>query len=211
MATNIPGAIFAELQGDDHLPWVGDYTTIVNVIRHHCAEAVGSEDATPPTRKLATALFTDIQNSTAQLTDMGDAAWRDLLNRHDELARGLVAQFDGRFVKSTGDGCLAMFDGPSRAVRCARFLVDELAELGLVIRAGLHSGEIEPRQDDVTGLAVHIAARVMEQAIGGEVLVSQTVMALTVGSELKFEAAGIHELKGVPGEFSLSLTNQKLQ
>lgn len=203
LADRIPGATFLEIPGPDHLPWVGDYTTMVSAIHHLTAIFPAAEAAAQPNRKLATALFTDIQNSTAQLAEMGDAAWRDVLDKHDGVAREVVERHEGRFVKSTGDGCLAVFDGPTRAVRCAHTMIGELGELGLTIRAGLHAGEIEPRADDVTGLAVHIAARVMEQAQGGEVLVSRTVMDLTAGSDLSFDPAGSHTLKGVPGEFAL--------
>jgi class 3 adenylate cyclase len=203
IADNIPGATFVELQGSDHLPWVGDFRTMVNAIHVFTAASSTTVADSEPDRKLATALFTDIQNSTAQLAEIGDTAWRQLLDKHDSVARGIVDRHQGRFVKSTGDGCLAVFDGPTRAVRCARDLIDQLAGLGLTIRAGLHAGEIEPRADDVTGLAVHIAARVMAQADGGEILVSRTVMDLTAGSDLDFDPAGVHELKGVPGEFPL--------
>jgi pimeloyl-ACP methyl ester carboxylesterase len=203
LADHIPDAVFLELPGQDHLPWIGDYTTMVNAIHHLTTNASTTRQADQPIRKLATALFTDIENSTGLLTEMGDAAWRETLDRHDGLAREVIERHEGRFVKSTGDGCLAVFDGPTRAIRCAHALVGKLGEIGLTIRAGLHAGEIEPRSDDVTGLAVHIAARVMEQADGGDVLVSRTVMDLTAGSDLTFDDAGIHTLKGVPGEFPL--------
>lgn len=195
----IPGAAYLELAADDHLPWACDWTLLVNALCH-----LTLETTTPtPGRRVATALFTDIEGSTEHLSKVGDAAWRQMLDRHDALVRDLVRHHRGRFVKSTGDGCLAVFDGPTRAIHCARTLVGQLAEIGLSIRAGLHAGEIEPRQDDVTGLAVHIAARVLEQARGGEVLVSRTVMDLTAGSDLAFEAAGTRRLKGVAGDVEL--------
>ena len=184
----IPGAAYLELADDDHLPWACDWTLLVNALCH-----LTLETTTPtPERRVATALFTDIEGSTEQLAKIGDTAWRQLLDRHDTLVREQVRHYHGRFVKSTGDGCLAVFNGPSRAIQCARSLVEQLSEIGLSIRAGLHAGEIEPRQDDVTGLAVHIAARVLEQASGGEVLVSKTVMDLTAGSDLRFDDAGTH-------------------
>ncbi len=201
LADHIPGAVLHEIPGQDHLPWVGDFKPIVDVIRHLTGVPEGAPEA--PSRKLATALFTDIQNSTGQLSAMGDATWRALLDSHDALARELVADHGGRFVKSTGDGCLAVFDGPSRAIRCSQAMMTALGEIDLVIRAGLHAGEIEPRQDDVTGLAVHTAARILEQAADGEILLSRTVMDLTAGSDLTFEDAGVRQLKGLDGDFPL--------
>ena len=154
-------------------------------------------------RRLATALFTDIAQSTAQLAAMGDQSWREMLDRHDRLAQRLVDDFRGRIVKNTGDGILALFDGPARALRCAQSLIAELDGIGLAVRAGLHVGEVVQRGDDVTGLAVYIAARVMEQAEAGEVLLTRTLMDLTGGSGIAFDPAGTHELKGIPGTFDL--------
>jgi class 3 adenylate cyclase len=152
---------------------------------------------------LATVLFTDIVSSTEQLTQMGDRRWKELLVTHDELLRAEVERFRGHLVRSTGDGVLAIYDGPGRAVRCACALRDAVRPLGLDIRVGLHSGEIELRGDDVAGMAVHIGARVAAIAAPGEVLVSRTVTDLVAGSGIAFEDRGEHELKGVPGTWHL--------
>ncbi len=204
LADHIPDAIYHELPGVDHMPWVGDSQAIIDAVVHFAAaEPVGSDADRADGRMLATALFTDIENSTAQLAAMGDSKWREVLDRHDDIAGNLVDRFQGRVVKTTGDGLLATFDGPARAVRCAIAFRGELKSLGLVVRAGLHAGEVEQRQNDVTGLAIHIAARVMDHAAGGEILVSRTVMDLTAGTDLVFEPAGSHQFKGVPGTFEL--------
>jgi class 3 adenylate cyclase len=156
-----------------------------------------------PSRVLATVLFTDIVGSTQQASRLGDRRWRQLLNLHDELARRLVDDFGGRLVKTTGDGILATFDGPGRAIRCAAALRDELGGIGLRIRAGLHAGEVELRDGDVGGIAVHIAARVMGAAGPGEILTSGTVRDLVVGSSTILEDRGTQPLKGVEGTWRL--------
>jgi class 3 adenylate cyclase len=204
LADNIPRAIYLELPGRSHLPWLGDAEMIVEATVRF-AEAVAPEHASKDfdQRRLATALFTDIAQSTAQLAAMGDQRWREVLDRHDRVVDDLVNNFRGNIIKNTGDGILALFDGPARAIRCAEQLIAELDAIGLAVRAGLHVGEIVQRDDDVTGLAINIAARVMDQAEAGEVLLTRTLMDLTGGSGIGFIPAGTHELKGIPGSFDL--------
>ena len=148
-------------------------------------------------------LFTDIVDSTARAGNLGDARWRDVLERHDELVRAQLRRYDGREVKTTGDGFLATFDGPARAIRCATEIASQVRRLGIEVRAGLHTGECELRGDDVAGMAVHIGARVGSTAGPSEVLVSSTVKDLVVGSGIEFADRGPAELKGVPGEWRL--------
>jgi class 3 adenylate cyclase len=157
---------------------------------------------------LATVLFTDIVSSTETAARMGDSEWRELLERHDAVTRGQVESHGGRVVKSLGDGVLALFEGPARAVRCARALTDEISRLGVALRAGVHTGEVELIGEDVGGMAVHLGARVSAKATAGEVMVSSTVRDLVVGSELRFAEAGEHELKGVPGKWRLFRLNR---
>jgi len=152
---------------------------------------------------LATVLFTDIVDSTVKAAALGDEPWRDLLAEHDRLVRSSLGRHRGREIKSVGDGFLALFDGPARAVRAARAIVSGVTSLGLEVRAGLHTGEVELVGDDVAGLAVHIAARVMGEATAGRVLVSSTVHDLVVGSGLRFEDRGRKPLRGVPGEWGI--------
>jgi class 3 adenylate cyclase len=154
-------------------------------------------------RMLATVLFTDIVGSTEQASRIGDRQWARLLDTHDRVARGLVERSGGRLVKSTGDGILATFDSPGTALRCATALRDRLREVGVEIRAGLHTGEIQPRGADVGGIAVHVAARVMAAAGAGEVLVSRTVRDLVAGSDVALEDRGSHALKGIGGDWQL--------
>jgi class 3 adenylate cyclase len=157
------------------------------------------ETAATPDRVLATVLFTDIVASTERLAASGDDAWGRALDEHDRTMERLVAGYRGRLVKSTGDGILATLDGPARAVRCAAEMHDAAAAQGITLRAGLHTGEIEIRPTDVTGIAVHTANRIATLAGQGEILVSRTVVDLTAGSGLQFEPRGEHQLKGVPG------------
>ncbi len=204
LADNIPRAMYLELAGRSHFPWLGDADMVVKaVVSFAEAGAPGHVGEDLDQRRLETALFTDIAQSTAQLAAMGDQRWREVLDRHDRLAQRLVDDFRGRIVKNTGDGILALFDGPARAVRCTQRLIAELDGIGLAVRAGLHVGEVVQRGDDVTGLAVNIAARVMERAEAGEVLLTRTLMDLTGGSGIAFDPAGSHELKGIPGTFDL--------
>jgi pimeloyl-ACP methyl ester carboxylesterase len=200
VAEHIPGARFVELHGDDHWPWVGDPDEVVDHVEEFLT---GHRSGPPPDRILATVMFTDIVGSTERATEVGDKRWRELLEVHEELTRAELDRHNGREVKMTGDGFLATFDGPARGIRCARAVSERTAELGLPIRAGLHTGECELRDSDVGGIAVHIGARVMAEAAPSEVLVSRTVKDLTVGSDIVFEDRGARELKGVPGEWEL--------
>lgn len=201
VASLMPAATLVELDGDDHLWWCGDSDAPIDeILRFATGLPAGARGAD---RRLATVLFTDIVDSTAQAAALGDAVWSTRLARHDELVARFVAAFRGRFVKSTGDGILAIFDGPARAISCACDIRDAVAAEGMSIRAGLHAGEIEVTNDDVHGLAVHVAARVAEAAQPAEVLVSGVVPSLVLGSRIEFTDRGIHLLKGVPGEWQL--------
>ena len=163
----------------------------------------GERRVREPDRVLATVMFTDIVGSTERAAELGDARWRALLERHNELVRRHLARHQGREVKSVGDGFLATFDGPARGVRCAAAIAEDVRRLGIEIRAGLHTGECEVMGDDVGGMAVHIGSRVSSRAEAGQVLVSGTVKDLVVGSGIEFEDRGQHALKGVPGEWRL--------
>jgi class 3 adenylate cyclase len=198
LADHIPGARFVALPGGDHLYFAGDPTPILDEVE----EFVTGHPATPEAdRVLATILVSDLVDSTAHASRLGDRRWRHLLDQHDDLVRREIVRARGCFVKSTGDGTLATFDGPARAVRCAQAIVAGVRELGMETRIGLHTGECELRGDDVGGIAVHIAARVAALAGGGEVLCSGTIRDLVAGSGLDFDARGQHALKGVPGEW----------
>ncbi len=198
----IPNARFIELQGSEHDLYLGDTGAVLSEITRFSREPeANSED---DHRQLATVLFTDIVGSTAHLASVGDKAWRDLLDQHDRAIEDTVETFHGRVVNKLGDGMLAIFDGPARAVRCAVAIRDVLdTSYGMKTRAGLHTGEIELRGQDVAGMAVHTGARVAALAGEGEVLVSSTVKDLVGGSGLEFEDRGEQELKGVPGVWRL--------
>ncbi len=200
LAEHIPGARLVELEGVDTLPFLGDSAAVIGEV-----EEFLTGDRRPPEhdRVLATVLFTDIVGSTIRAAALGDEIWRDLLEEHDRIVRACLARHRGREIKSVGDGFLALFDGPARAVRAARSIVADVTALGLEVRAGLHTGEVELVGDDVAGLAVHIAARVTGEAPAGRVLASSTVHDLVVGSGLRFEDRGRRELRGVPGEWGL--------
>jgi class 3 adenylate cyclase len=200
LAEHIPNARFRVLDGTDTLPFLGDADAVLGEIEEFLTGARAERE---PDRILATVLFTDICKSTERAAELGDARWRSLLEQHDNAVRDQLTRHRGRPIKSVGDGFLATFDGPARAIRAARAIGDEVRDLGLDIRAGLHTGECEVIGDDVGGLAVHIAARVMSGAGPGEVLVSNTVKDLVVGSGLRFEDRGEHELRGVPGAWRL--------
>ena len=200
LAEHIPGARYVELEGSDSLFSVGDADALIGEVEEFLT---GARHVREPDRVLATVLFTDIVGSTERAAELGDSDWRSLLQRHDALVRTEVERHRGRTVKSTGDGVLATFDGPARAVRAATSIGDSVRRLGVEIRAGLHTGELEVLEDDVGGLAVHIGARVMGKARAGEVLVSSTVKDLVVGSGLDFSERGEHELKGIPGAWRL--------
>ncbi|MEA2124940.1 MAG: hypothetical protein QOI80_1722 [Solirubrobacteraceae bacterium] len=200
LAEHIPNARFRVLEGTDTLPFLGDSEAVVGEVEEFLTGARAERE---PDRVLATVLFTDICKSTERAAELGDARWRSLLEQHDSAVREQLTRHRGRPIKSVGDGFLATFDGPARGIRAARAIGTELSGLGLDIRAGLHTGECEVIGDDVGGLAVHIAARVMAGAGPGEVLVSNTVKDLVVGSELRFEDRGEKELRGVPGAWRL--------
>jgi class 3 adenylate cyclase len=195
-ASQIPGAQFVELPGAENALFLGETAPVLSEVERFLREP---ETAAAPDRVLATVLFTDIVASTEQLAAGGDDAWRRTMDDHDRAMERLVAAYRGRIVKPTGDGILATFDGPARAVRCAAELVDAAAGQGITLRAGLHTGEIEIRPTDVTGIAVHIANRISGLAEPSEILVSRTVVDLTAGSGLEFRPRGEHQLKGVPG------------
>jgi class 3 adenylate cyclase len=200
IASRIPGARFGELPGEDHLPWVGDQNSMLDEIQQFLT---GERPTPEPDRVLSTVLFTDIVGSTERAAEMGDRDWRELLDSHHRLVRRELERFRGREVDSAGDGFLAAFDGPARAVRCAMAARDAVSALGLRIRAGLHTGEVELAGENIRGIAVHVGARIASMAGKGEVLVSSTVRDLVAGSGLEFDDRGPHGLKGVPGEWRL--------
>jgi class 3 adenylate cyclase len=200
IADHIEGARLVEFPGADHLICTQDPESIVDEIQEFLT---GEKPARAPERMLATVLFTDIVDSTAAAAKLGDRSWSELLDRHDAMVRARVENHQGRVVKATGDGVLAMFDGPTRAIESARAIIAAAPSLGIEVRAGLHSGEVELRGDDLGGMAVHIGARVSARAEPSEVLVSRTLKDLVVGSGIEFEDRGAAELKGVPGEWQL--------
>jgi class 3 adenylate cyclase len=190
-----------ELYGDAHAPQWGDVETALSLLE----EFLTGHHATPKKteRVLATVLFTDIVDSTSRAAALGDRAWRQVLDRHDRISQSTVADCGGRLVKGTGDGMLATFDAPARGLGCADTLRSSLADAGIAIRAGMHTGEIELRGDDISGIGVHIAARVAALAGSGELLASRTVKDLVAGSGYAFTSRGLHSLKGVPDEWEL--------
>jgi class 3 adenylate cyclase len=200
LAAMIPHCRYVELPGEDHAWFVGDHDPILDEIEEF---VTGTRREREPERILATVLFTDIVNSTGHAASVGDRDWGRMLERHDELVRRELARFRGREIKHTGDGFLAAFDGPARAVQCAAAISQGVRRLGLEVRAGVHTGECEVRGSDLAGMAVHIGARVGATAGSGEVLVSNTVKDLVIGSGLQFTDRGPRELKGVPGEWRL--------
>ena len=203
LADHIPNATYLELPTTSHIPWLEDSVEVLEtMVRFVSASRLGRSEYLED-KKLSTALFTDIVRSTERLIQMGDQAWRKALDQHDAVATPLVKQFRGRIVKNTGDGLLAVFDGPVRALQCALALVQALEAIGLPIRAGLHVGEVVTRGEDVTGIAINIAARVMDKAGSGEVLTTKTLKDLTGGSEMAFASMGEHKLKGLSGHFEL--------
>ncbi len=200
MAERIPDARLVEFEGTDHVPFTGDFEPVLNEMEEFLT---GTRQARPLDRVLATVMFTDIVDSTRRAAEAGDRRWRELIGRHDELTRRQLGRFRGREVKTLGDGFLATFDGPARAIECACAIRDGVGPLGLDVRAGLHTGECELGGDDVRGMAVNIGARVGALADANEVLVSSTVKDLVVGADLEFADRGEHELKGVPGRWRL--------
>jgi class 3 adenylate cyclase/esterase/lipase len=200
IASKVPGARYVELEGGDNMLSIGDSEAIIGEVEEFLT---GTRHEREPDRMLATVLFTDICKSTERAAELGDARWRELLERHDKLVRRALDRHRGREIKRTGDGFLATFDGPARAIRCAASIAEGVRSLQIEVRTGLHTGECEVMNGDVGGLAVHIGARVMGAAGPSEVLVSSTVKDLVVGSGIDFEDRGPRELKGVPGEWRL--------
>jgi class 3 adenylate cyclase len=199
-AQQVRGAKVVELPGEDYMFFVGDSGPMLDAIEEFLT---GQLPARHSDRVLATVLYTDIVGSTEHAARLGDRRWRDLLATHDALVRAEILRFRGGLVKTTGDGVLATFDGPGRAIRCSWAIRDSAKTIGIDVRAGLHTGEIEMIGDDIAGIAVHIGARVLAHAGGGEVLVSSTVKDLVAGSGINFIERGEHELKGVPGAWRL--------
>ena len=200
LAGQIPRARYVEVPGIDHLPWAGDSEALLGEIEEFLT---GARSFPEPDRVLATVMFTDIVASTERATELGDARWRELLSAHQAAVRRELTRFRGREVKTLGDGCLATFDGPARGIRCGRAIAEAVRSLGLEVRIGLHSGEVELIEEDVGGIAVHIAARVGALAAAGEVLVSSTVKDLVAGSGIRFVDRGAKHLKGISDEWRL--------
>jgi class 3 adenylate cyclase len=200
LAALIPGSRFVELEGQDHALALGETEPVVGEIE----EFVTGERRRPePTRALLTVLFTDIVGSTRLATELGDARWRELLEEHNLMVRRQLEEHHGREVKTVGDGFLATFDGPARAIWCAKAITEAVHDLDIEVRAGIHTGETELLDEDIGGIAVHIGARVISLAGPGEVLVTQTVRDLVAGSGIEFADRGVHSLKGVPGEWGV--------
>src|SRR2546421_340902 len=200
LADHIPGARLVVLPGADHIPFYGDADGYAEEIEEFLT---GARHAPPSDRILTTVMFTDVVGSTERTAALGDARWRELVSRHDELMRAELERHRGREVKTIGDGFLATFDGPARGIRCARTTADKVRSLDIELRAGLHTGECELIGDDIAGMAVNIGARIGALAGADEVLVSSTVKDLVVGSGISFSALGARALKGVPGEWRL--------
>ena len=200
LAEHIPESRFIELPGEDALPFVGDVDSLIAEVEEF---VTGQRSSFDVDRLLATVLFTDIVDSTRLAADSGDSGSRGLLDQHDALVQRQLERFRGRAVKSTGDGFMATFDGPVRAMRCACAIRDGAQKLGVEIRAGLHTGEVEVRGDDIAGIAVHLASRVAALARPSEVLVSSAIPPLVAGSGITFVERGEHTLKGVPGSWKL--------
>jgi class 3 adenylate cyclase len=205
LVEQIPGAKLVEMPGADMSVIWDSPELVLDLIEEFLT---GARRIPEPKRLLATVLFTDVVASTEQASRLGDRRWRELLEVHDEVARRLVEEFGGQLIKTTGDGILATFDGPGRAIRCAAALRDELGGIGLQIRVGLHTGEVEQREGDVGGIAVHLAARVMATAGSGEILVSRTVRDLVVGTNITMEDHGSQVLKGIEGTWQLFAVTQ---
>jgi pimeloyl-ACP methyl ester carboxylesterase len=202
LGSRLPDAEYVELAGADHFPWAGDQDALVAQVDRFLGQVWREEQETFD-RVLATIMFTDIVDSTRQAASMGDHRWREICHEHERITRAQLARYRGREVRVMGDGFLATFDGPARAVRCARAIGEWMKRMGVDVRAGLHTGEIEPEGEDISGLAVAIGARVGALAMAGEVLVTSTVKDLVVGSGLRFDDRGVHDLKGVPSSWHL--------
>lgn len=198
IADHIPDARMLELPGDDHFPWLGDAETVLDAIEEF---VTGERSGVMPSQVLASMLFTDIVSSTKTAADLGDREWTALLKTHDGIVLSEVARFGGQTVRHTGDGSLSLFEGPARAARAWMSIERRVRGIGLQIRGGLHTSEVEMRDGELSGLGVHIAARLMDLADPGELIVSSVVRDLSVGSGLEFADRGLHSLKGVPGEW----------
>jgi pimeloyl-ACP methyl ester carboxylesterase len=199
LARTIPGAKYVELPGGDHIPILEPDHAVAEIREF----LTGTRESSASDRVLATVLFTDLVGSTARAVEVGDHRWRDLVEQHHAAVRRELGRFDGREVDTAGDGFFATFDGPARAIRCARAIIEAVRPLGLDVRAGLHTGEVELADGKVAGIAVNIGARVAARADAGEVLVSSTVKDLVAGSGIEFDDRGTASLKGVPGEWRL--------
>jgi class 3 adenylate cyclase len=200
MAGQIAGAKYVELPGDDHLPWVGGQAAILDEVEEFLT---GVRRGPEPDRVLATILFTDLVDSSRRAAELGDRGWRDLLEHHHRVVRGELERYRGREIDNAGDGFCASFDGPARAIRCALAIGDGLHRIGLDVRAGIHTGEVEVLQDKLAGMAVHVASRIAALGDRGEILVSGTVHDLVAGSGIAFQDLGPTELKGLPGSWRL--------
>jgi class 3 adenylate cyclase len=205
LAAHIPNAKLVELDGPDHIYWLGDNALqIADLVVNFITQPGTAARAASESRSvLATILFIDIVDSTSRASEMGDKAWRELLQAHDATVRREIARFRGSEVKSLGDGFLILFDGPARAIHCAQAITEAMAPLGIKVRAGLHTGEVERTETDVLGIAVHLAARIMETASAGEVVISRTVKDLVAGSGIAFDDTGKHSLKGIEEKWQL--------
>jgi class 3 adenylate cyclase len=201
LAERIPGARHVPVAGEDWMPYAGNFDGLLGEIERF-VRSVHAEEATFD-RVLTTVLFTDIVGSTERAAQLGDQAWRSLVERHHATIRAMIGRYRGTEVDTAGDGFFATFDGPARAVRCAKAIVEAVKPLGIAVRTGVHTGEVELIDAKIGGIAVAIGARVAALAAPGEVFVSQTVKDLTVGSSLGYTDAGVHELKGVPGTWRL--------
>jgi class 3 adenylate cyclase len=201
LAAKIPHAELIELEGNDHIPWVGDADTLLDEVEMF---VTGQLITHQPERILATLLFTDIVGSTEMATSLGDKRWHELLKQHHNMIRRELTRFRGKEITTTGDGFLATFDGPGRAISCAVAISNALKKIGITIRAGLHTGEIELMENDnIGGIAVHLCSRVMSKAEDGEVLITSTVKDLVAGAGFHFTGKGKHVLKGITGEWEL--------
>ena len=199
LADHIPTATYTEMRSGDHLPWAG-HADFVGEIEEFLT---GTRQVVPSDRRLATVVFTDIVESTGEARRVGDRRWRERLDQHDNMTSRQITRFGGHLVKVTGDGVLATFDGPARAVQCALAIHDAVGQIGMTIRAGVHAGEIEQRGPDIAGIAVHIAQRICNTAEPGQTLVSRTITDLAAGSGIEFDDHGEHHLKGLDGTWHL--------
>jgi class 3 adenylate cyclase len=204
LTKHIGGAKLVVLPGDDHIIWWGDQERVVGEIQEFLT---GTRESVPTERVLLTVLVTDIVGSTEKVSELGDQRWKDILQLHDAVVRRELRNFDGQEINTTGDGFVLAFTGPTRAIQCTRAIRQSLGGVGLTIRAGLHTGECERRGKDLSGIAVHVASRIVSKAAQSDILVSNTVRDLVVGSGIQFSDCGSYALKGLPGEWSLFAVN----